>query len=69
MGRGGRVAAAAERLGDAAANVEPADARGRPEPARAAGFGRLEAVFDGRELDFEPVGGEWLVSGGEGYFW
>lgn len=53
--RGGRDlgAAAAERLGDAAADVEPAEARERAQAARAAGLGGLEPVFDGGELDFE----------------
>lgn len=52
--RGGDLAAAAaERLGDAAADIEPAETRRRAQAARAAGFGGLEPVFDGGELDFE----------------
>jgi hypothetical protein len=57
VGGSGGVAASAERLGDAAANVEAAETRRRPEPARAASLGCLKPVFDGRELDFEPVEG------------
>jgi len=55
------LAAAAQGLGDAAADAEPAEARGRAEAARAAGLGRLEAVLDGRELHLESVGAHTLV--------